>query len=357
MNLEFWRGKRVFVTGHTGFKGSWLVLWLEKLGANVTGFALNPVTTPSLFNIAQVASGIRSVIDDIRDFGALSKAMQEARPDIVIHMAAQALVRESYNRPLDTYSVNVIGTANVLEAVRAIPSIRSVLIVTTDKCYENKEWSWGYREIDRLGGYDPYSNSKACAELVTSAYRSSFFNPAQYQLHRVGLASARAGNVIGGGDWSADRLLPDVLSSLAVDQVIKIRNPKAIRPWQHVLAPLSGYLLLCEKLFDGGASYSEGWNLGPNDEDCKSVEWVVAKTCELWGVPNRWNPDDQPKPHEASFLKLDCSKAHTQLNWKPHWRLSHSLSAVVDWHKAYVSGEDMRLKTLAQITEYENSIL
>lgn len=355
MNKSFWAGRRVFVTGHTGFKGSWLSLWLQSHGAEVTGYALAPTPGENLFEVARVGEGMRSVLADVRDVSSLVFEMKNAAPEIVIHMAAQALVRESYVAPLDTYAVNVMGTANVLEAVRATPHVKAVVSVTTDKCYENREWNWGYRETDHLGGYDPYSSSKACAELVTAAYRSSYFNPALYFQHGVAVASARAGNVIGGGDWARDRLIPDLLSALGGGEPVRIRNPHAVRPWQHVLEPLSGYLSLAEKLATGeGSTYGEAWNFGPADDDARPVQWIVERMIERWGGNARWVRDEQPQPHEADYLKLDCSKAHARLGWKPRWNLSNALSAIIDWQQAYAVGADMRVKTLAQINDFES---
>ena len=353
MNRDFWRGRRVFVTGHTGFKGSWLCLWLQRLGAEVTGYALAPATQPNLFDTAFVARGMRSVIGDIRDASGVCEAMNMARPEIVIHMAAQALVRESYANPLETFSVNVVGTAQVLECVRACSSVRAVVSVTTDKCYENREWCWGYRETDRLGGHDPYSSSKAGAELVTTAYRVSFFAPSGPS--EVALASARAGNVIGGGDWSRDRLVPDILAAIDSGKPVRIRYPDAIRPWQHVLEPLSGYLTLAERLCDdGGQTYAEAWNFGPADEDAQPVRWIVEQIIERSGS-GRWAIECQPQLREAGYLKLDCSKARTKLGWKPRWNLSDALSAIVEWQGAYQRGEDMRTITLAQIAHFEGT--
>ncbi len=357
MNANFWAGRRVFLTGHTGFKGSWLSLWLQHLGAEVTGYALAPIAGEGLFRTAHVGDGMRSVIADLRDLPALMREMKAAAPEVVIHMAAQALVRESYIAPLDTYAVNVIGTANVLEAVRATSKVKAVVSVTTDKCYENREWNWGYRETDHLGGFDPYSSSKACAELVTAAYRSSFFNPARYTEHGVAVASARAGNVIGGGDWARDRLIPDLLSAIGRSEPVRIRNPNAIRPWQHVLEPLLGYLSLAEKLASGdGPSYAEAWNFGPADDDARPVQWIVERMIESWGGNASWVRDDAMQPHEASYLKLDCSKAHARLEWKPRWNLGQALSAIIDWQRAYIGGVDMRLKTLAQIRDFESQV-
>jgi CDP-glucose 4,6-dehydratase len=354
VNGSFWRGKRVFLTGHTGFKGSWLSLWLQRLGAQATGFALAPHACTNLYELSGLASGMQSVIGDIRDVQALSSAVAKADPEIVIHMAAQALVRESYTAPIETYATNVMGTAHLLEAVRKSPNVKAVVIVTTDKCYENREWDWGYREIDPLGGYDPYSNSKACAELVTAAYRSSFFNPAAYGQHGVAIASARAGNVIGGGDWSTDRLIPDILAAMRRGEAASIRNPSAIRPWQHVLEPLSGYLTLAERLAgEDGIRFAEGWNFGPRHADAKPVEWIVRQMIERWGGNASWAHDDARQPHEARYLKLDCSKANDRLGWAPRWDLSTALSAIVEWHRAHDAGRDMRAQTLAQIERFE----
>ncbi|HZG86172.1 CDP-glucose 4,6-dehydratase [Paenibacillus sp.] len=352
INNAFWSGKKVFLTGHTGFKGAWLCLWLHSLGAKVTGYALQPPSKPNLFELARVDELIYSVIGDITDGPFLKKAMMEADPDIVIHMAAQPLVRESYLLPVETYATNVMGTVHLLEAVRSCRNVKAVVNVTTDKCYENKEWVWGYRENEPMGGYDPYSNSKACSELVTSAYRSSYFNPSKYEEHGVALASARAGNVIGGGDWATDRLIPDCVRSLLNGEKIVIRNPSAIRPWQHVLEPLSGYLLLAEKLFEGNGKYAEGWNFGPNDDDAKPVEWIVRKLCEKWPDSAGYNVDNNPHPHEANFLKLDCSKAKTVLGWHPAWSLDEALSQILKWVYAYRDGEDMRKISMEQIAEY-----
>lgn len=353
MNPAFWRGKRVFLTGHTGFKGSWLSLWLQQLGAEVTGFALAP-HAPSLFDAAGVASGMRSLEGDIRDAGTLQAALREARPDIVIHMAAQALVRYSYANPVETYSTNVMGLVHLFEAVRATPGVRAVVNVTSDKCYENREWAWGYRENEPMGGYDPYSNSKGCAELVTSAYRSSFFNPDTHSQHGVALGSGRAGNVIGGGDWAQDRLIPDMMRAIAAGEPVRIRSPHAIRPWQHVLEPLSGYLTLAEHLYEHGPAFAEGFNFGPHDTDARPVQWIVERLCASWGDGAGWELDAAPQPHEATYLKLDCSKARARLGWQPRWSLADTLGHIVDWHKAHAGGADMRAFTLAQIGVYQN---
>jgi CDP-glucose 4,6-dehydratase len=352
VTAAFWNGKKVFLTGHTGFKGSWLSLWLQQLGAKVTGYALPPPTRPCLFEVADVAQGMESVIGDIRDSTALSKATREAAPDIVLHMAAQPLVGRSYANPVETYSTNVLGTVHVLEAVRQTPSVRAVVNVTSDKCYDNKEWVWGYRESEPMGGFDPYSNSKGCAELVTSAYRNSFFNPAKYNEHRVALASARAGNVIGGGDWAEDRLIPDILRGISEGRPVVIRNPHAIRPWQHVLEPLSGYLLLAQKLYEEGVVYAEGWNFGPSDEDAKPVQWIVERLTERWGESATWQLAEGSHPHEAHYLKLDCSKARMHLDWQPRWNLSQALEMIVAWQAAWLGNADMRGFTLKQIEQY-----
>jgi CDP-glucose 4,6-dehydratase len=352
VSAAFWRGKRVLLTGHTGFKGSWLSLWLQSMGAEVTGFALAPPTQPSLFEVADVGRVMTSIVGDIRDLEHLRAVFAEYKPEIVIHMAAQALVRYSYAEPVETYSTNVMGTVNLLEAVRSTPGIKSVVNVTSDKCYENREWVWGYRENEAMGGFDPYSNSKGCAELVASAYRNSFFNPEQYQQHGVALASARAGNVIGGGDWADDRLIPDIMRAIAEDRPVNIRNPHAIRPWQHVLEPLSGYLLLAQKLYQEGTTYAEGWNFGPNDEDAKPVQWIVERLTKSWGEGASWVLDGGMHPHEAHYLKLDCSKAKARLDWHPKWHLDETLDKIVEWNRAYRDKKDMRDVTLGQIDAY-----
>lgn len=354
-STTFWRGKKVLVTGHTGFKGSWLTLWLQALGAKVTGYALAPDTTPNLFELARVADGIDSVISDIRDRHAVLNAMKAASPEIVIHMAAQPLVRESYASPVETYETNVMGTVHVLEAVRHVPGVKSVVIVTTDKCYENHEWEWGYRENEAMGGYDPYSSSKGCAELVTAAYRRSFFNPSTYATHGVAIASARAGNVIGGGDWATDRLIPDIMRAIMREERVRIRSPHAIRPWQHVLEPLSGYLLLAEKLYSEQSRYAEAWNFGPNDADARPVQAIVERLTSQWGDGASWALDGDEHPHEATFLKLDCSKARNRLGWQPRWNLERALDEIVAWYRAAARQEDMRAVTLEQIDQFTQS--
>ena len=353
MNAEFWCGKRVLLTGHTGFKGSWLSLWLQSMGAQVVGYALAPPTEPSLFEVAGVGAGMTSVIGDIRDLEHLRAVFAEHKPEIVIHMAAQPLVRYSYAEPVETYSTNVMGTVNLLEAVRGTPGVKAVVNVTTDKCYENREWAWGYRENEAMGGYDPYSSSKGCAELVTAAYRNSFFNSATFNVkHSIAIASARAGNVIGGGDWAEDRLIPDIMRAITQGRSVTIRNPHAIRPWQHVLEPLSGYLKLAQKLYEEGAAYAEGWNFGPNDEDAKPVQWIVEQLTQSWGEGASWLLDGGEHPHEAHYLKLDCSKAKSRLDWHPRWHLDEALKRIVDWQKQYLYGRDMRAVTIEQIDLY-----
>lgn len=349
---SFWKEKKVFITGHTGFKGAWLCLWLHLLGAEVSGYALSPPLEPNLFELANLDSLVHSHIADVRDGECLQEIMRATAPDIVIHMAAQALVRESYRTPVDTYATNVLGTAHLLEAVRNCPSVRAVVNVTTDKCYANQEWHWGYRENEPLGGYDPYSSSKGCSELVTAAYRNSFFNPEQHEIHGVAVASARAGNVIGGGDWAADRLIPDCIRALIEGEQIVIRSPWAIRPWQHVLEPLSGYLMLAQRLYADGPPFAAAWNFGPNQEDAKPVDWIVRRLCKKWGGAT-YVIDGGEHLHEANYLKLDCSKAKAELGWLPRWPLEKALDSIIEWTLAYQDGRDMREVCLQQIAEYE----
>ncbi len=352
MNANFWRGKRVFLTGHTGFKGSWLSLWLQTLGAEVCGLALAPAGEPNLFTVARVGDGMSSVIADIRDADAVRDAMSAFRPDIVIHAAAQALVRLSYSAPVETYATNVMGTVHVLDAARHVDSVRCIVNVTTDKCYDNREWAWGYREDEPMGGHDPYSSSKGCSELVTAAYRRSFFAKAG-----VALASARAGNVIGGGDWAADRLVPDILRAFERREPVLIRNPGSIRPWQHVLEPLSGYLTLAEQLWHEGQTFAEAWNFGPREDDARPVQWIVERMVQAWGAGADWRIDAAgDHPHEAHYLKLDISKAQHRLGWRPRWSLPTALTHITSWHQACIAGEDMRARCLDQITLYTNSI-
>jgi CDP-glucose 4,6-dehydratase len=324
------------------------------MGAQVTGYALAPPTTPSLFDIANVGSGMTSVIGDIRDLSSLQAVIDQHQPEVVIHMAAQPLVRYSYKNPVETYSTNVMGTVNLLEAVRKTSSVNVVVNVTTDKCYENSEWVWGYRENEPMGGFDPYSNSKGCSELVSAAYRSSFFNADNYLEHGVAIATVRAGNVIGGGDWAQDRLIPDILNAFEQGRKVAIRNPYAIRPWQHVMEPLCGYLTLAELLFAHGPSFGEAWNFGPNDEDAKSVEWIVKEMALLWGADAQWQVDPGEHPHEAHYLKLDISKARSRLDWRPALRLEESLSLIIEWSKQFSAGTNMRQLTLDQIQYYQS---
>jgi CDP-glucose 4,6-dehydratase len=353
MNAKFWQGKRVFLTGHTGFKGGWLSLWLQQSGAEVTGYALQPPSQPNLFEVAGVGRDMHSIIGDVRDADRLKRAMFGARPEVVFHMAAQPLVRYSYQNPVETYSTNVMGTVHLLEAVRNTPGVKAVVNITTDKCYENREWVWGYRENEPMGGYDPYSNSKGCAELVSSAYRSSFFNANSHAQHGVALATARAGNVIGGGDWAQDRLIPDILAAFEQGKLVDIRNPHAIRPWQHVMEPLRGYLTLAERLFEQGPSFAEGWNFGPNDEDAMPVGWIVEQMAALWGNGAQWQTDTGEHPHEANYLKLDISKARSRLDWHPALRLNDALKLTIDWSRQRQAGADIRTLTLAQIQAYQ----
>ena len=353
MNPAFWQGKRVFVTGHTGFKGSWLSLILERLGARVHGYARPPHTNPSLFTKAGVEAGIDSRVGEITDLPNVIAAFEAAEPDVVFHLAAQAIVRDSYADPTSTFATNVMGTANLLEAVRRHPSARAVVVVTSDKCYENREWWWSYREKSALGGRDPYSASKACAELVTSAYRRSYFSELRGADH-VSLASVRAGNVIGGGDWSHDRLVPDTINALIEGRPVELRYPNAIRPWQHVLEPLSGYILLAEKLFEADNHFAEGWNFAPPEEDAKPVGWLVEQMQRAWGVEPQWQPQGGPKPHEHIYLKLDSSKARAKLGWTPRLRIEQTVSWVVDWYRAVHEGADARTLCLESIERYRS---
>ena len=349
----FWKDKKVFLTGHTGFKGSWLSLWLSSMGAKVSGYALAPNTTPSLFNVLDIDSLVEtSHIADIRDLPTLQKAMTQAKPDVVIHMAAQPLVRYSYANPVETYATNVMGTVHVLESTRRIESARATVVVTTDKCYENREREAGYREDEAMGGFDPYSSSKGCAELVTSAYRQSYFTNST-QGNQI--ASARAGNVIGGGDWSEDRLIPDAIRAFEASQPLMIRNPLATRPWQHVLEPLSGYLILAQALYGRGSVFASAWNFGPNDDDNRSVQEVAELMISQWDKTARWEKEGSEQPHEAHLLKLDCSKARSQLGWIPKWNLEFATQKIVQWQKAYQAKENMQVVSLAQINQSMNA--
>jgi len=348
----FYKNRKVLITGHTGFKGSWLCLLLNQLGADIYGYALNPPTTPSLYNEARIDEFVHSYIGDVRDYNNLQEVMLRVNPEIVIHMAAQPLVRESYKIPRETYEINVMGTVNLLDAVRQVSSVKAIVNVTTDKCYDNREWHWGYRENEPMGGYDPYSNSKGCSELVTSSFRNSYFNIDEYNKHGVALASARAGNVIGGGDWAEDRLIPDFIRSIIKGNNLEIRSPYAIRPWQHVLEPLSGYLLLSKNLFIHGAKFASGWNFGPDDRDARNVEWISKKLCDSWGNGASYTVDKNPHPHEANYLKLDCSKAKSELEWSPKWNIEKTIKSIVEWNKRFIAGDDIRLVCEKQIEDY-----
>lgn len=348
VNSAFWKGKKIFLTGHTGFKGSWLSLWLQLMGADVKGFSLAPPTTPALFNEARAGKDMQSDLGDIRQPDVIAKSMVAFDPDILIHMAAQPLVRLSYREPVETYSTNVMGTLHVLEAARQCANLRAIVNVTTDKCYENREWEWGYREDEPMGGHDPYSNSKGCVELVTSAYRKSFFHNPQ----GAALASARAGNVIGGGDWAEDRLVPDILRAFEKKQPVVIRNPQATRPWQHVLEPLGGYLVLAENLWEQGHEFAQGWNFGPKDEDAHPVEWILDHMVEAWGPEASWELSNDAQPHEARYLKLDISKARSRLHWSPTWSLDKTLASIVRWHRAWLAQEDIQIHCLNEINAY-----
>ncbi|QWD21872.1 CDP-glucose 4,6-dehydratase [Polynucleobacter paneuropaeus] len=348
VNSQFWEGKKVFLTGHTGFKGGWLSLWLSSMGAEVTGYSLAPNTKPSFFQVAKVRAVLqKSHIDDIRNLGALQRAISNAKPEIVIHMAAQPLVRYSYANPVETYATNVMGTVHVLESIRQLDSVCATVVVTTDKCYENRERIAGYREEEAMGGFDPYSSSKGCAELVTSAYRQSYFFNSVNQV-----ATARAGNVIGGGDWSEDRLIPDAIKAFEANQPLMIRNPLATRPWQHVLEPLSAYLILAQALYEKGSAYASGWNFGPDDKDNRAVQDVVDLLISSWGNSARWEKEGAEQPHEANLLKLDCSKARAQLDWTPKWGLEVATQKIVQWQKAYQQKQSMQEVSLAQINDY-----
>jgi CDP-glucose 4,6-dehydratase len=346
----FWKGRRVLVTGHTGFKGGWLSLWLESLGAKVTGLALAP-QTPGFFHAVDLGRGVASVIGDIRDYSVVERSVREASPEVIFHLAAQSLVRASYRDPVANYATNVMGTVHVLEAARHASSVRATVVVTSDKCYENREWLWGYRESDRLGGHDPYSSSKACAEIVSSAYLRSFIQNSDTK-SGIGLATVRAGNVIGGGDWAEDRLLPDVVRAISLGKDPVIRNPSAVRPWQHVLEPLRGYLMLAERLAGGDAAkFSGAWNFGPRDEDARPVGWLVERFQELWGQPRKWRRDESQQPHEAGQLRLDASKARFSLGWEATTDAVQALKLTVAWYQGQAAGKDMRQLSLAQIRQ------
>lgn len=349
----FWKGRHVFLTGHTGFKGSWLSLWLDALGANVTGYALDPPTQPSLFEQAEVAGAVRSICADIRDFPRLKSALAECRPNVVIHMAAQSVVRRGYEDPIETYSSNVMGTVHLLEALRQLRQPCVVVNVTSDKCYANNEWVWGYRENEPMGGRDPYSNSKGCAELVTTAYRESFFAPASLEHHGVALASARAGNAIGGGDWTSDQLIPDLMRAFLAGQPCLIRRPSAIRPWQFLLEPLRGYLMLAERLAEDAGRFGSAWNFGPVEADAKPVSWIADELARSWGDRASWSKDAGTHPPEAHYLKLDASKAGACLEWHPVLPLNQALDWIVEWYRAFQAGDDLPRLTRTQIDRYD----
>ncbi len=350
VNKDFWAGKKVFITGHTGFKGSWLSIWLKSLGSIIKGYSLEPNTNPNLFTESKLNKNMDSEYGDIRNLDQISKSISNFNPDILIHMAAQPLVRYSYINPIETYTTNVIGTANVLEGSRKCSNLKAIISVTSDKCYENNERDYGYREDESMGGYDPYSSSKGCAELVTSAYRRSYFS----SKNTASLASTRSGNVIGGGDWSNDRLIPDILRAFEKKQKVIIRNPLSTRPWQHVLEPLSGYLILAEQLYLKGDDYAEAWNFGPKDNDCRSVGWILENMIKFWGDNVGWSHDKNSNPHEASLLKLDCSKAKNRLKWHPKWGLKEALILIVDWHKDFLNNRDLYKKCIDEIKKYSN---
>lgn len=348
VSRSFWAGRRVFLIGHSGFKGGWLALWLSELGAEVYGYSLAPNTTPALHDQARLAERVSGEFADICDADRLASSLVAFRPEIVLHLAAQPLVRESYRTPAQTYATNVMGTVNVLEAVRQCDSVHAVLVVTTDKCYENREWLWPYREQDALGGHDPYSSSKACVELLCASWRESFLKD-----QGVALATARAGNVIGGGDWSADRLLPDILRAWDAGESLTLRYPGAVRPWQHVLDPLQGYLMLAQALIEQGQAVAQAWNFGPDSEGTATVGEVVETMARLWPGEARWAVEPSAQPHEAGLLTLDSSMARQRLGWRPSWGLEQALQRTLQWHCAWREGQDMQQFCRAQIADHE----
>jgi CDP-glucose 4,6-dehydratase len=350
--VKIWQGRRVFLTGHTGFKGSWLALWLSRLGAQIRGYALDPCTEPNLFNLASVGTVVDDIRGDVRDYTKLEASLTEFRPEVVFHLAAQPLVRRSYVDPVGTYATNVMGTVHLLEAIRKTPSVRAVVCVTTDKCYQNQEWIWPYRESDPLGGYDPYASSKACAEIVSAAYRSSFFPSERLHEHHVAVATARAGNVIGGGDWSEDRLIPDLIRGFRSGQPVLIRRPNAIRPWQHVLEPLYGYMILAQKLLAEPARFAAAYNFGPGDEDIWPVESIATKLVHMWGNGASWVRDSVSSVHEDHILRLDASKARVELGWQPRLKIEAALEWTMAWYQAWKRGENMAQFTVKQVIEY-----
>jgi CDP-glucose 4,6-dehydratase len=350
---NLWEGRRVFLTGHTGFKGGWLALWLASKGAQVRGYSLDPSTEPNLFTAASIAEVLDDDRGDIRDYPKLEASLVDFEPEVVFHLAAQPLLRRSYADPLGTYSTNVMGTANLLEAVRKSPSVRAVVCVTTDKCYQNREWAWPYRESDPLGGHDPYSSSKAAAEIVAAAFRDSYFPVSRLSEHRVAIATARAGNVIGGGDWSEDRLVPDLIRGFASGNPVLIRRPKAIRPWQHVLEPLHGYIILAEQLLAGKPNAASSFNFGPTEDDAWPVERIADKLAKMWGHGASWVRDNAPSVHEAHYLKLDSSKARTELGWRARMNLETGLDWTISWYHLCQNGADMAAESRVQIARYE----
>lgn len=352
MDPAFWKGKKVLLTGHTGFKGSWLSIWLQKLGVKLIGFSKSIPTKPSLFELANVDKGMTSIMGNVCDYKLVEKIVLEYKPEIIIHMAAQAILRESYKDPVETYSTNVMGTVNILESFRKVQKVGSILIVTSDKCYDVREFSQSFKEDDPMGGYDPYSSSKGCAELVTSSFRNSFFNPTEHSKHGVSIASVRAGNVIGGGDWGSDRLIPDVIREILNDTQIKIRNPNAVRPWQYILDLLNGYLLLTEKLWSHGPEFSQAWNFGPAVDDSKPVQWIIEKMKELWDRDIKWELDTTENPHETTFLRLDSSKARSRLGWLPKMNLEDGLKWTIDWYKQFEQKKDLRKFSEKQIDNF-----
>jgi len=356
MNKKFWEGKTVLITGHTGFKGSWLSIWLQKLNVNLTGISKSIPTNPSMYELAKVEKGMTSIFGDIRDYNTIFKTINENNPDIIIHMAAQSILRESYDNPVETYETNIMGTINLLEAIRNNSKSCIVLIITSDKCYENIVNAESHIESDPMGGFDPYSCSKGCAELVTASYRNSYFNPKNFEKHKISLASARAGNVIGGGDWAKDRLIPDIIRGIIKENEIKIRNPESIRPWQFVLDPLYGYIKLIEELAVDNEKFSEGWNFGPKDEDMKSVKWILAKLENLWPNKIKLKFENENEPHEEKILKLNCGKAKKKLAWEQKLDLESSLKWTSNWYKAFIEKEDLRKVSEEQIENYTRII-
>jgi CDP-glucose 4,6-dehydratase len=352
VNADFWKSRRVFITGHTGFKGSWLAKLLVTLGADLCGYSLAPPTEPNLFHCLALETEMRSVIGDVRNAERIQQEIDNFKPEVVLHLAAQPLVRDSYQVPVETYATNVMGTVHILDALRRSSDVRVFLGITSDKCYENREWIWPYRENEPMGGFDPYSSSKGCAELVINAYRHSFFPPERFDEHRVAIASARAGNVIGGGDWAKDRLIPDLVRGFSKGDTVTIRNPAAIRPWQHVLEPITGYLLLAERLWSDGTRYASGWNFGPLETDTRTVQQMVARAAEIWGRDAKWQVDDADRVHEAQLLKLDSTKARVELGWQPRWSWEQALDQTFTWYSSFYAGEDMRQFSLNQLHSY-----